>query len=177
MLHYFWLLYNLTYICRDSRDCPAGRKSRSVPALFVSRGTGSGTGTNFRGTVPRHKRDRDKNSRDCPVPSLAHPWRRHRWDPHGAGAPKYYSDLFHFLSLKLNLTLIRSDRNFVTKFFFGKILLCMTGFEIFRQMLVLIFENQHFLKWFFAIYKQKVQFQYKIFTFDGKSFSDPNSDT
>ena len=40
------------------RDCSAGRESRSVLTLFVSRGTGtevcgtSGTGTNFRGTVP-----------------------------------------------------------------------------------------------------------------------------
>ena len=50
-------LYNLTHICRDSRNCPEERESRSVPTLFVSRGTGtevcgmSGTGTNFRGTV------------------------------------------------------------------------------------------------------------------------------
>merc|ERR1712227_316325 len=44
----------------DLRDCPAGRESRSVPTLFVSRGTGtgtevcgtSGTGTDFRGTIP-----------------------------------------------------------------------------------------------------------------------------
>ena len=69
MLRDFWFLYNLTYICRDSRDCPAGRESRSVPALFVSRGTGtgtevcgtSGTGTKNRGTVP---------SRPLPIPGL-----------------------------------------------------------------------------------------------------------
>ena len=47
-----------------------GRESRSIPTLFVSRGTGTGTevcgtGTNFVGgsrvVVPREKRDRDKN--------------------------------------------------------------------------------------------------------------------
>ena len=56
---FLFLCYS-TNVCRDLRDCPAGRESRSVPTLFVSRGTGtgtevcgtSGTGTNFRGTVP-----------------------------------------------------------------------------------------------------------------------------
>ena len=59
MLRFLFLCYS-TNICRDLRDCPAGRESRSVPTLFVSRRTGtgtevcgtSGTGTKFRGTVP-----------------------------------------------------------------------------------------------------------------------------
>ena len=33
----------------DARDCPAGRESRSIPAFFESRGTG--TGKKFRRTV------------------------------------------------------------------------------------------------------------------------------
>ena len=63
-------------ICRQLRDCPAGRESGSVPTLFVSRGIGtevcgtSGTGTNLCGTVPRDKRNREKNRGT--VPSLAH---------------------------------------------------------------------------------------------------------
>ena len=59
MLRFLVLCFS-TNICRDLRDCPTGRESRSVPTLFVSRGTGtgtevcgtSGTGTDFRGTVP-----------------------------------------------------------------------------------------------------------------------------
>ena len=82
---FFSFLNNLTYICRDSRDCPTGRKSRSVPALFVFRGIGtgtevcgtSGTVTNFRGTVPHGcsavQAEPGQKSRDCTVPSTAHP--------------------------------------------------------------------------------------------------------
>ena len=68
MLRFLFSCY-WTNICRDLRDCPAGRESRSVPTLFVSRGTGtgtevcgtSGTGTEVYGTVP---------SRPLPIPAL-----------------------------------------------------------------------------------------------------------
>ena len=58
----FRIKYYSTDICRDLRDCPAGREFRFVPTLFVSRGTrtgtkvrgASGTGTNFRGTGTKY---------------------------------------------------------------------------------------------------------------------------
>ena len=77
---FFLFLNNLTYICRDSRDttpdlfrrflCPVGSGQKSARRA----GPGQIFGGLSRMVVARDKRDREKFSRDRPIPSLAHPW-------------------------------------------------------------------------------------------------------
>ena len=85
MLRFLFLCYS-TNICRDLRDCPVERESRSVP---ICPDTFCVPSDRDRNRSLRDERDRDKIARDCPawlfrgtsgtknrgtVPSLAHPW-------------------------------------------------------------------------------------------------------
>ena len=62
-----------TNVCRDLRDCPVGRESRSVPTIFVSRETRTGQKSSGRvgpGQIfARQKRKIARLSRPVPCPS------------------------------------------------------------------------------------------------------------
>ena len=68
-----------TNVCRDLRDCPVGRESRSVPTIFVSRETRtgaevfgtSGTGTNFRETETKNRETVPSRPLPIPVPECS----------------------------------------------------------------------------------------------------------